>query len=148
MDGRLVCQFSYDGQAIGKGRHKSTMRGGFIRNYTPAKTVAYELSVGLFAKDAMREAGFMACDEAVFVSIFITRIPPVSWPKKRRAAVIGTHITVKPDLDNQVKAILDGLNTVAFLDDAQVAKLAVERVWGAVDLIEVSVWTLDVAAAA
>lgn len=37
--------------------------------------------------------------------------------------------TPEPDVDNLGKAFLDGLNTIAFIDDRQVMKLTVEKRW-------------------
>lgn len=39
------------------------------------------------------------------------------------------YVTKKPDLDNLLKAILDGLNGIAYFDDGQVVKLSVEKVY-------------------
>lgn len=140
MSGRLICAFIFDGEAVAKGRPRFTTRGGFGRTYTPQRTVDFEIAIGLHAQLAMRGAGGPACEEPVSVRIAISRKPPRSWSRKRREAALGQPITGRPDLDNQAKAILDGLNTVAFLDDAQVASLSVERRWSKADLISVEVW--------
>lgn len=39
------------------------------------------------------------------------------------------YVTKKPDIDNLLKAILDGLNGIAYFDDGQVVKLSVEKVY-------------------
>jgi Holliday junction resolvase RusA-like endonuclease len=41
----------------------------------------------------------------------------------------GWHIS-RPDIDNVVKAILDGLNGVVFADDAVVAQLVASKHYG------------------
>ena len=50
-------------------------------------------------------------------------------PKKKQAAVYAGEIkpTVKPDIDNIVKIVLDGLNGVAFTDDKQVIEIQAQK---------------------
>jgi Holliday junction resolvase RusA-like endonuclease len=50
---------------------------------------------------------------------------PASWSKKKRAGAIdGSVLPVsRPDLDNYVKAALDGMNEVVFSDDSQIVHL-------------------------
>jgi Holliday junction resolvase RusA-like endonuclease len=45
----------------------------------------------------------------------------------------------RADLDNLVKAVLDGLNEVAFVDDKQVALIAASKGWSDRDMIKVSI---------
>ena len=35
----------------------------------------------------------------------------------------------KPDLDNAIKSILDGLNGVAYYDDKQVVQISATKMW-------------------
>jgi Holliday junction resolvase RusA-like endonuclease len=56
-------------------------------------------------------------------------LPPVKWPKARRASTRWKITT--PAAQNLVKLVLDGLTEVVFLDDEQVAVLHVSKVYGA-----------------
>ena len=49
--------------------------------------------------------------------------------KKKEAEMLSNNIspTKKPDIDNIVKIVLDGMNKFAFKDDTQVIKLEVEK---------------------
>lgn len=106
----------------GKPKAWARARMGNGRFFTDAKTRTAEAVV---AGEAMR----------VFpqpldgpVRVFVTAIfeIPKSWPKARRAT--ARFHTSKPDGDNLMKTVLDGLNGVAFRDDAQVAdQRAVKR---------------------
>jgi Holliday junction resolvase RusA-like endonuclease len=51
---------------------------------------------------------------------------PKSHGKKRREE--PRHLQ-KPDLDNLAKAVLDSLNGLAWVDDSQIYRLLVEKVW-------------------
>lgn len=114
--------FTIPGKPFGKQRP----RAGLGRVYTPAATVSFEQTVRELAALQIRvplEGPVRLTLEAVFV-------PAQSWSKKRRAAALGTLHTQKPDLDNIEKAILDGLNRIAFADDAQVADVRKSKRWG------------------
>ena len=47
--------------------------------------------------------------------------PPKSWSKKKQREAIGKYKITKPDTDNVIKSILDGLNELAYKDDNLVA---------------------------
>lgn len=112
------------GKPFGKQRPKFDPRTGHA--YTPGATVSFEQTVRELAAQKIRtpiEGPVTMTLEAVFV-------PAKSWSKKRRAAALGTLHTQKPDLDNIEKAILDGLNRIAFADDQQVADVRKRKLWG------------------
>jgi Holliday junction resolvase RusA-like endonuclease len=96
------------------------------RAYTPEATVSFERQVGIIAKQAIPAplAG------PVRVHIAATFIPAKSWSKKKTAEHLHRPHLQKPDLDNLAKAILDGLNRIAFADDAQVFEITARKVWG------------------
>ena len=97
-----------------KGRPRLGARG---RVYTPKRTLIYEEAVASHW-DGPRLEGPVA------VTIMLHRN--------------YSHVSVKPtvdascympgDIDNYAKSILDGLNGVAYLDDAQIMRLSVLRV--------------------
>jgi Holliday junction resolvase RusA-like endonuclease len=49
--------------------------------------------------------------------------------KKRALALSGVYASGKPDLDNVLKSILDGLNGVIYRDDSQVVAMSISRIW-------------------
>jgi Holliday junction resolvase RusA-like endonuclease len=57
---------------------------------------------------------------------------PASYSKKRiQACLSGAEMPAKkPDLDNMIKAVKDGLNGVAWKDDAQVVKVLALKYYG------------------
>ncbi|WP_416406505.1 RusA family crossover junction endodeoxyribonuclease [Paracidovorax citrulli] len=115
--------FEIPGDPVAKARPRAAMVGGHARLYTPAKTEKYEARVAVFGQQAM--AGCPAFTGPVALSVTALFSIPPSWPKKRQAAArAGTELhTKKPDLDNVIKAIKDGLNGIVWADDSQVAVL-------------------------
>jgi Holliday junction resolvase RusA-like endonuclease len=57
---------------------------------------------------------------------------PTSWSQKKQRAVASGEITPtkRPDLDNIVKAIKDGANGVAWVDDSQVVDVSASKRYG------------------
>lgn len=115
--------FTIPGEPVAKARARATMIAGRARMYTPAKTERFEARVALFAQQAM--AGRPPLEGAVALTVVALFPVSESWPKKRKAAALeGRELhTKKPDLDNIIKAVKDGMNGIVWRDDAQVAIL-------------------------
>lgn len=121
-------KFVIPGQPVGKGRPKVSTRGGkYARMYTPEKTASYEGLVAYAAQQAMQ--GRPLLTGAVSIEMDIGLQIPASWSGKRRsqAAQGIVHATKKPDSDNVIKAVFDGLNGVLWADDVQVVKLLAHK---------------------
>lgn len=113
---------------VPKGRPRFSKIGGFMRSYTPKKTSDYEAQVKAIAQSAMTREPL----ETPLAAFLYFRLPiPKSYPKKRIAACLaGSERPIKkPDLDNLAKSVLDGLNGVVYLDDAQLVSLHITKVY-------------------
>lgn len=111
------------GAPVAKARARLARQKGFVRAYTPAKTARYEEVVRSYALAAFAGQGPILGPVGMLVAVYLT--VPSSWSRKNREAALAGDImpVVRPDIDNYVKAVLDGMNGVAFLDDAQVVTL-------------------------
>jgi Holliday junction resolvase RusA-like endonuclease len=96
------------------------------RAYTPKETVSFERTVASIAAQRFDQP----MEGPVRVTVYATFEPAKSWSKKKTAEHINRHHTQKPDGDNIIKAILDGMNRIAFADDSQVAEQYVRKMWG------------------
>ena len=119
----MIVTFTIPGKPFAKQRARATRQG---RMFTPAKTVQFERTVGQIAA-AVAQEPFTG---PVRLTVLATFEPAPSWPKKKRAAHMHRPHTQKPDLDNCIKAIKDGLNRIAWADDSQVSEVIARKVWG------------------
>jgi len=100
----LIERIVVQGNPIPKARPVVTRRGA----YTPAPTTAWETAVGWAYRGRRNFSGPVALRLRFFR---------------------GNHIRV--DLDNLVKAICDGLNGVAYEDDAQITHIEADKLYDA-----------------
>lgn len=135
-------EFTVPGQPRGKGRPRFARRGQHVTTYTDDQTAAYENLVALAYKAA---SGQYHADAPVAVDIAAHYKIPKSASKRRRQAMIDGAIRpqVKPDIDNVIKAVLDGLNRVAYADDKQVVTLTINKRYAEIPRLEVTVSSMD-----
>jgi Holliday junction resolvase RusA-like endonuclease len=125
----FMMQFHIDGEPVPKGRPKFTSRAGFMRTYTPRKTVDYELAVKAAAQAAMGPTDLLETPVGVYLYIRLS-IPKSHSKKRREACLSGQEKPIKkPDIDNLAKSILDGMNGVIWKDDSQIVSLHVTKVY-------------------
>lgn len=118
------------GQPQGKGRARFAKRGAFMRAYTPEKTVAYEGLIALAGEKVMD--GRDCLSGPLDLKIAAVFQIPKSWSQRRRAAALLSpdwH-TGKPDGDNVLKAVGDGLNGIVWRDDSQIARCSISKAYG------------------
>lgn len=108
---------------VAKGRPRFAKRGKFVRAFTPEKTMRFEEQVADAGGAAM--AGMELLEGALkFEAVFDLPIPK-SWSAKNQADARSGMLrpTSRPDLDNYIKGVFDGLNNVVWHDDSQVVSL-------------------------
>lgn len=98
--------------------------------YTPAQTKEREQKIGFEFKRQNRE---WVCAEGA-VTLFLTfeiKIPSKAR-KEERLKMLNQEIlpTVKPDIDNTLKLVMDALNGIAYKDDTQVVNCIVSKMYG------------------
>ena len=99
--------------------------------YTPKKTADYEK---LIAYEWKRRYKNLILKGAVKLDLLFCF-------KKAKSCKKDYH-TQRPDIDNLEKAILDGLNKTAFVDDCQVVEMKSQKVFSDVDKIVITVTEL------
>lgn len=96
------------GKPVGKGRPRFTKTG---RTYTPQTTRDAEANIAWHAKAVMN------------------RRPPLDGPVEVRAIFTFTDKR-RRDVDNNLKLVLDAMNTIVYHDDNQVHRIEAEKRYG------------------
>lgn len=134
----MIINFSIPGKPQGKGRPRFDTKTRKI--YTPKKTVDYESRVRILYQMAARRYMF---PEGTPLCVQINAYYPMA--KSMKSDRVGHYALVKPDIDNVAKAVLDGLNGVAYHDDNQIAVLMARKMNAPEngDCVEVSIYELS-----
>lgn len=123
-------------KAVGKERPRFHPRFNYA--YTPKKTKDFENTVAAYCSVYMKDNGLQAFEGYIDVDLTIYNKVPKSWSKKKtKEAMNGVIRPTKVDLDNQIKALLDGMNGVAYIDDRQVVQIRANRLYASDDSINI-----------
>jgi Holliday junction resolvase RusA-like endonuclease len=135
----IQIMFTVYGHPVAKGRPRFSTRGKFPVAYTPEKTKTYESEVGMMAKVAMGAS--KALEGALEAFIYVTFPVPASYSKKRTEACLNDFEkhTKRPDLDNVIKSVIDGMDKIVFDNDSQITSIHATKVYGEVAKVEVMV---------
>ncbi|WGM47677.1 hypothetical protein KOAAANKH_02559 [Brevundimonas sp. NIBR10] len=131
----LICAFTYYGKSVPKMR---AGRNG-VQSFTPKRNAAFEAKIRAIAAVEMARSGMQTTPDACVATMAFDREMPKSWSKAKKLALRGEPIVGRPDIDNQVKAILDALNEIVWEDDAQVSDLHTSRRWAETDSVRISI---------
>jgi len=123
---------------IGKGRAQHVRKGTFTTTYTPKKTREFEQEIKLACLKHICEIQytnpFIRFERFVHIEEFTAIMPiPKSTTKKVRELIAQDpqHLK-KPDVDNILKAVLDGMSGVVYRDDCIISKIRnVDKNYGA-----------------
>lgn len=119
--------FFVEAVPVAKARPRATTVGGAARMYTPQKTRNFE---GLVKRECLKHCQMFIGPVSVVMAIVLP--VPKSWSKKKQTAALSGVLlpASRPDLDNYIKAVLDGLNGAAFIDDSQVIAISARKMYG------------------
>ena len=124
-----VC-FCVEGTPVPKGRPRFRSVGKFVQTYTDSKTREFEAVVAEASSKAMGESDPLRTPLKVFLQF--TMPIPASVTKKRLKSILdGMEVhTKKPDLDNLIKATLDGMSGIVFDNDSQIVNISATKKYG------------------
>lgn len=129
-------------EILGKPMGKQRPRLGRYGTYTPDKTVNYENLVKLSFMNKYKN--FTPIEKPIKATIKAYFMPPPSYSeKKKRELITQVHYTHKPDVDNTTKIILDSLNKIAYIDDAQICDLRVIKQYAEQDKVIVEIEEIE-----
>jgi Holliday junction resolvase RusA-like endonuclease len=129
------------GEPIGKGRHRHRLNAktGVVFTHPDPRTARFEDKLAWAAQHSME--GRELLTEALSLIVMVYRSMPASWSAKKRAAAIGHSLrpTGRPDADNFLKIVMDGLNKVVWSDDSLVVEAHVYKKYSERPRLEISV---------
>ena len=105
--------FSIPLEPVAKGRPRVTRRGF---TYTPKKTKDFEVAI----RNYWREENLYMMPEAALVLDMIFYVRKPKKPKHE-------YPITRPDVDNFLKAVMDGLNGLAWKDDSLITDVHVKK---------------------
>lgn len=121
------------------GKPRGKQRPRFNRTtkttYTPVQTIEYERQI----RQAYTAAGggMISKTNPICIAVEARFIKACSSKKKAP--------TLKPDIDNIAKIIMDALNGVAYKDDSQVVDLCIYKTWADDndEMVRVEIYEID-----
>lgn len=126
-------------EPVPKGRPRFSVHYNHVQTHTPPKTKRFEQDVALLYIQSNSPKFEKGTPIEVSIEFGMT-IPNSTTKKKKNDMLQGLiHHTVKPDLDNLTKAVLDGLNDVAWHDDSQIVELNVRKIYVEKPYIQISI---------
>ena len=128
----MEIKFKILGKPRGKQRPRMCIRFGKQITYTPKQTSEYEKLV---------KASYMAVSRMFFKKDIPLEIDITAFFSGKYADI--GWATKKPDSDNIIKIVLDGLNKVAYHDDAQICKIHFEKRYAEIPRVEVKIKSLE-----
>ena len=123
----MAITFTVPGNPVPQPRVRVSTRGGFARAYVPGSHPVHDYRTQLAV--AARVAGLTPTGEPLDVVIDAVFERPKSHMRKAGVKPTAPKLP-RPDVDNVAKAVLDSLQDVMG-DDTMVARLVVEKSWGA-----------------
>lgn len=118
--------FHIYGKPVPKGRPRAIVRGRFATFYTPKRTREWETSVRQQIKEVMDKYKMY------------TMIPK---PKAVYVDIVFDYTkSIRGDLDNLGKCVLDAMNQLVFEDDSQISTLHISKRKSTKDEVVVMVW--------
>ena len=127
---RPVLAFNVPGSPIAMGRPRLSKRGV----YMPKRTRCYVQSVADAARTAATAAGIEAIDAEYPLKLHAEFVFPRRVSDFARRYAGGRRLkTTRPDVDNLIKAIADGIQSSGVIyDDGQIAEVSAVKLFGAV----------------
>lgn len=112
-------EFIIPGPPIAKGRP----RLGKYTTYTPTKTVNYENLVQFSYIEKHKNKEVLKDDLSISIMFYFPI--PKSTNKKNKQLMLKGKIrhNKRPDIDNCIKSVTDGLNNIAYKDDSQIVEI-------------------------
>lgn len=122
-----MIEFRVDGQPVPQGSMK--VINGHVIHTRGSALASWRSSIAL----AARKAGAFPSREPITITM--------TFIFSRPRTVKRLEPTVPPDLDKLVRAVLDALTAIAYVDDSQVVELYAKKMYGLTPGVKIQVAT-------
>lgn len=139
-----MIKITIPGEPVAQGRPRFSRQGGFIRTYDPKPSRDYKAKI---QQCVARLKLTTQLDQPLAVTIKVYRPIQKSTSKKDRALKIAGKIlpTTKPDTDNYVKGILDGLSqSEIWTDDNLICVIKAQKMYSEYPRAEIEIKEIEV----
>jgi crossover junction endodeoxyribonuclease RusA len=125
-------EFSVVGIPVAQGGMRAFVVGGVARvtNKNPKNLADWRRAIAQAAGTAMAQRGLFLGPVDVDVTFTLPRPRSHYGARGGVKPAAPVHVQTRPDLDKEVRALLDGITGVVVHDDAQVASLSARKVYG------------------
>ena len=115
-------EFTIDGDVQAQQRPRFSRQGGFVKTYDPPESAKYKKYVAQVAEQYKLDE-LIGSAMKVTIDVYI-RIPKSYTKKKRLQIENGELLHIKkPDIDNILKSLTDGITSVLWTDDNLIVEL-------------------------
>lgn len=142
MEGEYTIKIIIEGKPVPQGRPRASFRGGRVNVRDPDTSRNYKRLVAWAARSQFKQKPFTG---AVKVHVDIYRQIPKSTSGIRTKRKENKEIRpiVRPDIDNYLKSIFDGLDKIIWNDDSQIVMLSANKYYSINPRVELTVKELD-----
>lgn len=135
--------FEVLGTPVPQHRPRFSRAGKFVRTYNVKEDTQYREKLYWEAKKALKTPILRGIPLRVDIDVF-RALPSSLAPAKRDLALLGVvRPSTRPDVDNYLKQIFDGLNGIVWEDDGQIVTVTAAKWYSDRPGIKVRVRSLD-----
>src|SRR3990167_6626040 len=125
-----MVEFIIHGNPVAQGRPRFARIGNHVRAYDPAKSRSWKEAVRWAAVEGMKGQAILTEALEVHLVFWFSRPKGHYGTGKKHDWVkdsAPTQHTSRPDTENCLKGVLDGMKGIVFRDDSKVVRLVAEK---------------------
>jgi Holliday junction resolvase RusA-like endonuclease len=122
-------------------KSKVASRKDFIMSYQKKSVIDNAINISNVCKSQL-PIGFIPLDGVLSATVLFVFPALSSWSKKTKIMFNDGYVfykNTKPDVDNLLKSLFDGLNGVLFTDDSRICDVNAKKIYGKEPRIEIEI---------
>ena len=143
LSGFNVCFVRIDGTPHSQPRHRYSMRGGVVRNYDPASKDKKKFISKLNNYSLRRVSGCVCLSLTFYMPRPKSHYRTGRYKHLLKSTAPEIH-TIKPDIDNLAKFVMDCGQGIMWDDDAVICQLEARKVYDTNPRTEIEYWEFPI----